>query len=73
MDTAASSFEKPSGVVNAKKAKHWIAFAVIFLVMAVQFDPQEVTDRIPLALDLDEHQNRVRYIYHPDFEEQFID
>lgn len=35
-------FRRPPGVVDAKKAKHWIAFTMAFVEMAIQFNPAQV-------------------------------
>ena len=38
-------FRRPSGVIGAKKAKHWIAFTMAFVEMAVQFNPADFLHR----------------------------
>ncbi|KAL9036712.1 MAG: hypothetical protein Q9180_004139 [Flavoplaca navasiana] len=39
-------FRRPPGVVDAKKAKHWIAFAMTFVDMAIQFNPSALADHM---------------------------
>lgn len=34
-------FRRPPGVVDAKRAKHWIAFTMAFVEMAIQFNPAQ--------------------------------
>ncbi|KAF4633001.1 hypothetical protein G7Y89_g5121 [Cudoniella acicularis] len=46
-------FRRPPGVVDAKKAKHWIAFTMAFVEMAVQFNPAHFLHQ-PLPADEDE-------------------
>lgn len=59
-------FRRPPGVVNAKKAKYWIAFTMTFLDMAVQFNPESFAETVGRT-------ERVRDIRHPVFEDQFLE
>lgn len=58
-------FRRAPGVVTAKKAKHWIAFTMAFLEMAVQFNPESLAASMQTAPDL-------RTLYYPDFQEQLL-
>ncbi|KAL9596321.1 MAG: hypothetical protein Q9219_005875 [cf. Caloplaca sp. 3 TL-2023] len=59
-------FRRPPGVASAKKAKHWIAFAMTFVEMAIQFNPSALTaylvDNLP----------HLHPSYHAGFWEQFL-
>ncbi|KAL8834341.1 MAG: hypothetical protein Q9170_003796 [Blastenia crenularia] len=59
-------FRRPPGVVTAKKAKHWIAFAMAFVDMAIQFDPSALAPQIANNLA------GLYPAYHPDFRQQFL-
>lgn len=50
-------FRRPPGVVEAKKAKHWIAFTMAFVEMVVQFNPAYFLHR-PLPANEDESVER---------------
>ncbi|KAI4187347.1 MAG: hypothetical protein LQ346_005511 [Caloplaca aetnensis] len=65
--TGSIEFRRPPGVVNAKKAKHWIAFTMTFVEMAIQFNPSA------LAAYMVEHIPHLNSSYHTDFEDQFLD
>jgi Putative amidoligase enzyme len=54
-------FRGPPGVVTAKKAKLWIAFAMAFLDVALQFNPEALAAHVQAAIHLCE-------VYHPDFQ-----
>ena len=53
-------FRRPPGVTTAKKAKHWIAFTMAFMEMAIQFNPSRLASHIQGLEDLSS-------MYHPDF------
>ncbi|KAI4189688.1 MAG: hypothetical protein L6R41_001297 [Letrouitia leprolyta] len=59
-------FRRPPGVVTAKKAKHWIAFAMTFVEMAIQFSPSALATYMVNELP------QLNQAYHPDFQEQFL-
>ncbi|KAL8824674.1 MAG: hypothetical protein Q9191_004891 [Dirinaria sp. TL-2023a] len=59
-------FRRPPGIVTAKKAKHWIAFTMAFMEMALQFNPSRLAEHIRRVEDLSS-------MYHPDFERQLLD
>lgn len=63
--TGSIEFRRPPGVVTAKKAKHWIAFTMTFVEMAIQFNPSALADYIDDIPHLSS-------MYHPDFTEQFL-
>ena len=56
-------FRRPPGVVTAKKAKHWIAFTLSFLELAIQFDLSTLPGSVVGHSDLES-------IYCPAFEEK---
>ncbi|KAK2744127.1 hypothetical protein FQN57_004387 [Myotisia sp. PD_48] len=58
-------FRRPPGVVTAKKAKHWIAFAMPFLDMAVQFNPDSLAHDIEATSDIVD-------VLHPNFQDQLL-
>ena len=58
-------FRRPPGVATAKKAKHWIAFAMTFLDMAIQFNQVGLSTAVQTA-------SRLKEVYHPDFEKQLL-
>lgn len=45
--TGSTEFRRPPGVVTAKKAKHWIAFTMTFVEMAIQFNPSALAAYLP--------------------------
>lgn len=59
-------FRRPPGVVTTKKAKHWIAFAMTFVDMAIQFNPSA------LAAYMVDIVPQLNLAYHPDFQKQFF-
>ena len=54
-------FRRPPGVVNGKKAKHWVAFTLAFVEMAIQFNPSRLASHVQSNSDLSQ-------VYYPDFE-----
>ena len=50
--TGSIEFRRPPGVVTAKKTKHWIAFTMAFVDMAVQFDPSVLPSLVYTRMDL---------------------
>lgn len=54
-------FRRPPGVINAKKAKHWIAFTMSFIWMATRFDLQNFVERSAASTAT------IGEIIHPDF------
>ena len=63
--TGSIEFRRPPGVVTAKKAKHWIAFTMAFVDMAVQFDPSMLPGLVQTRMDLGR-------LYDPAFESQLL-
>lgn len=59
-------FRRPPGVVTAKKAKHWIAFAMTFVEMAIQFNPSA------LAAYMVDNLPELNSAYHTDFQDHFL-
>ena len=59
-------FRRPPGVVNRKKAKHWIAFTLSFIELAIQFDPSAIPRLVTSHTDLDT-------IHCPAFEEKLME
>ena len=58
-------FRRAPGVVTAKKTKHWIAFTLAFIEMAIQFNPSFLAGQVQSA-------PRLSQISYPDFEEQLL-
>lgn len=58
-------FRRAPGVVDAKKSKHWIAFTMSFVEMAIQFDPADFAHDVQSAAVL-------HSVSHPDFEAQLL-
>ena len=53
-------FRHPPGVATAKKAKHWIAFTMAFVHMAITSSPDVLARQVASAVSLGE-------VSHPDF------
>lgn len=58
-------FRRPPGVSTAKKAKHWIAFTMSFIYLAIRANPSHLSSRVDESIDLDA-------IRHPDFLEDLL-
>ena len=58
-------FRRPPGVVTAKKAKHWIAFVMCFVDMAMKYNPHDFMIKKPLI------PNIISLIL-PEFESQLL-
>ncbi|KAK0757400.1 hypothetical protein N5P37_010123 [Trichoderma harzianum] len=58
-------FRRPPGVSTAKKAKHWIAFTMSFIYLAIRANPSHLSSRVDESIDLDA-------ILHPDFLEDLL-
>ncbi|KAF7549500.1 hypothetical protein G7046_g8334 [Stylonectria norvegica] len=59
-------FRRPPGVVTAKKAKHWVAFTMCFVWMAIRFDTELFIAKFQGATNFQE-------INHPDFQSQLLE
>ncbi|KAI1354489.1 hypothetical protein F5Y01DRAFT_302495 [Xylaria sp. FL0043] len=59
-------FRRPPGVITGKKSKHWIAFTMAFIWMAVKFDPEKF-----LSAWVNAERNH-REVFHPDFQAQLL-
>ncbi|KAI0447785.1 hypothetical protein F4803DRAFT_571461 [Xylaria telfairii] len=58
-------FRRPPGVATAKKAKHWVAFTMSFVHLALRCGPEALVAKVAKA----EHWGDVR---HPDFQEDLL-
>ncbi len=58
-------FRRAPGVATAKKSKHWIAFTMSFVFMALQSNPAELAAKVSKKKHLDE-------VYHPEFAEDLL-
>jgi hypothetical protein len=58
-------FRRAPGVVNVKKAKHWIAFVMAFVEMAIQFNPTSFAASVQEA-------SALQYLGFPEFEAQLL-
>ena len=59
-------FRRPPGVTTAKKAKHWIAFTISFVELAITFDPSS----LPMMV---RQSSRLDTLYRPAFEERLLE
>lgn len=58
-------FRRPPGVSTAKKAKHWVAFTMSFVYLAIRANPSCLSSRVQESVGLDS-------IHHPDFLEDLL-
>lgn len=58
-------FRRPPGVCNSKKAKHWIAFTMSFVYLAIRANPSTLSSKVEECTSLD-------MIHHPDFLEDLL-